>query len=276
MSHPIKSWIAATIITLLLASINVILIYSLLSAGRGLSFHIYAKDTIFKPQVAKQKDISAQRTFPGEEELDKRVRYRKFIQGDPTQNKIAITFDDGPHPAYTPKILKILRTYGVKATFFVVGQRAAQYPWLVKQEFDEGHTIGNHTYHHLDMTEIPSDEAQEEITDCEKIIFKITGKKPYLFRPPGGDYDKESIDIANHLGYTVVLWTDNSGDSGNMGNTTVNIKRRVFGRISNGGIILFHDGIKNTIDLLPQMLLSLKTMGYSFTTIDKMIKYKPR
>jgi peptidoglycan/xylan/chitin deacetylase (PgdA/CDA1 family) len=202
-------------------------------------------------------------------ELRRGLRYHTLMRGNPAKRQIALTFDDGPHPGYTLKLLDILKRYGAKATFFVVGEKAEQSPDLVKAELAAGHDIGNHTYHHVNLTKIPNDHVATEIKACGKVVQAITGHAPHLFRPPGGDYDRQVAEVAEALGYTMVLWTDDPGDYASPGSKV--IESRVVDRIGNGGIILMHDGVQQTLDILPQMLERLTQRGYQFVTIDQMM-----
>ena len=202
-------------------------------------------------------------------ELEKGIKYRKFMRGDPSKRQVAITFDDGPHPAYTPKLLAILKDFSVKATFFVVGEKAEQAPNLVKAEVAAGHNVGNHTFHHVNLTKIPDEKIETEIKACGDVIRHITGQAPHLFRPPGGDYNDRVARDAVALGYVIILWTDDPGDYASPGDRI--IETRLLDRISNGGIILIHDGVQQTIDVLPQILKYLKAKGYQFVTIDQMM-----
>ncbi|MDD5594009.1 MAG: polysaccharide deacetylase family protein [Candidatus Margulisbacteria bacterium] len=202
-------------------------------------------------------------------ELRRGIRYHKFFRGSFLKKKIALTFDDGPHPYFTPFLLEILKKYDVKGTFFLVGEMAERYPALIRAEASAGHGIGNHTYDHVNLTKVSSEDAATEIEACGDVIESITGKRPHLFRPPGGDYNTPVLMAAETLGYAVVLWTDNAGDWLSPGKGV--IERKVLDRISNGGIILMHDGIQQTIDILPQILTILKREGYQFVTIDEMM-----
>lgn len=224
-------------------------------------------------QRAKQEvyrssgELQAQRV----DEIAHGIRYSTFLGGDPTVKEIAITFDDGPHPGFTPKILAILKKFNAKATFFVVGEKAEQYPGLVRQELAAGHSVGNHTYHHVNLTRVPADYVPVEIKACGDVLKDITGKAPHLFRPPGGDYDKDVALGAAGLGYTTVLWTDDPGDYASPGDKV--IKARLLRNIDSGGIVLIHDGIRQTIDVLPDILKYLQDQGYKFVTVDEMIKH---
>jgi polysaccharide deacetylase family sporulation protein PdaB len=204
-----------------------------------------------------------------EAELAKGTVYYKLIHGSLAKKQIAITFDDGPHPKYTPKLLRILKENNVKATFFLVGEMAEKYPELVKEEMAAGHSVGNHTYHHVNMTKIPEEYMAVELKACGNVLQHITGKAPHLFRPPGGDYDHDLAEVSEALGYVMVLWTDDPGDYASPGKNV--IKTRIMETASNGGIILIHDGIQQTVDVLPDIIKYLRDQGYELVTIDQMI-----
>lgn len=205
-----------------------------------------------------------------ERELRKGILYKKFIGGNPRIKAVTLTFDDGPHPLYTLKLLAILKKYNVKATFFVVGEMAEKYPELIKAEYKEGHTIGNHTYHHVNLTKIPLNEIREEWQACNDVIQSIIHIEMIYCRPPGGDYDRHVITAAMEQGLTTVLWTDDPGDYASPGDKV--IERKVLQRISNGGIILLHDGVQQTLDVLPQIIETVRKRGMQFQTLDEMAK----
>jgi polysaccharide deacetylase family sporulation protein PdaB len=200
------------------------------------------------------------------QELSAGQNLRKLMRGDSARKEIALTFDDGPHPKFTPQILEILKRNNVKATFFLVGALAEKNPALVKMEIANGHSIGNHTYHHVNLTKIPPQYVATEIQACGDVLKSLGVKNPHLFRPPGGDYDLNVATIANNLGYTIVLWTDDPGDYLSPGEST--IKSRTLSKAKNGGIILIHDGVQQTVNVLPDIIKTLKSRGYKFVTID--------
>lgn len=207
-----------------------------------------------------------------QQELAKGVRYHKLMHGSPTLKEVALTFDDGPHPQYTPKLLAILRQYKVPATFFVVGEMAEKYPDLVKAELADGNLVANHTYHHVNLTKIPAKYVATEIKACGEVVQSITGRAPRLFRPPGGDYNRHVAEVADALGYTIALWTDDPGDYASPG--TKIITDRLLARVSNGGIILIHDGVQQTIDVLPAIIQTLQGKGFRFVTLDEMSRQR--
>jgi polysaccharide deacetylase family sporulation protein PdaB len=191
---------------------------------------------------------------------------------------IALTFDDGPDPADTPAILDLLKQYEVKATFFVIGKKANWYPELVKREVLEGHEIANHTYNHIyfnkQMTEY---SIQKEILKAEQTILSITGKKPKLFRPPGGFYSENVIRVLQKSGYKLIMWSWHQ-DSKDWNRPGVNkIVRSVLEKTRNGDIVLLHDyveGKTQTIEALKQILPKLKERGYRFVTVSELLTYR--
>lgn len=229
--------------------------------GQQDPYWLRAKETVYKSVV----EILVQH----QAEVDRGIQYHKLIHGDPNHKYIALTFDDGPHPKYTPKTLALLKKNKVKATFFVVGEMAEKYPELVKAEVAAGHCIGNHTYHHVNLTKISGENVAIELEACNEVLQRITGKVPRLFRPPGGDYNHQVAEVSAALNSTMVLWTDDPGDYASPGAKV--IETRLLNNVKNGGIILVHDGIQQTLDILPQVITYLKQQGYEFVTVEQML-----
>ena len=200
-------------------------------------------------------------------EIRKGRVYSNFMRGNPSIKAVALTFDDGPHPTYTPKLLAILRKYNIKATFFVIGKMVEQYPDLVRAEDADGDLVANHTYHHVNLNRIPIDEIALEWKSCNDAVKAVLGKQMRYCRPPGGDYDPDVIKAAMDAGLTTVLWTDDPGDYASPGDKK--IEERVLDRITNGGIILLHDGVQQTVDVLPQIIVSLQKRGFKFQPLTK-------
>ncbi len=205
-------------------------------------------------------------------ELRRGWKLHTFLRGATRKKLVALTFDDGPHPKFTPQLLQILRTEKVPATFFVVGEMAEKYPDLIQAEVADGHCVGNHTYHHVNLTKILAPDVATEIRACGDVIKRITGHTPHLMRPPGGDYDKDVAETADVLGYTTVLWTDDPGDYTSPGDPV--IFQRLMRNINPGGVILLHDGIQETIDILPNIITTLRKRGYQFVTVDELMQEK--
>jgi len=196
------------------------------------------------------------------------LKYLKLIKGDPTSKTIALTFDDGPHPEWSERLLEVLRENHVKATFFVVGKMVDRYPDLVREEVAEGHQIANHTYHHRNLSNLSDEEVEQEYRMCDESVYRVTGQHMKFCRPPGGQYDHDVIQSTEHIGLTTVLWTDDPGDYAKPGDDV--IEKRLLNRIRNGSIVLLHDGIEQTLEILPKLIQTLRKRGFKFVTIDEM------
>lgn len=210
--------------------------------------------------------------FQHQDENVRGIRRRTLLEGDTAEKDIALTFDDGPHPDFTPRLLAILKQYNVKATFFVVGEMAERAPELVQDEINDGNSVGNHTYNHVSLVKIPQEYIGAEIKACGEVLHGITDQTPHLFRPPGGRYDPVVAETSETLGYTTILWTDDPGDYASPGVDT--IVSRTVDKATPGGIILLHDGPEQTLEALPQIITILRARGYHFITIDQMLREK--
>lgn len=190
--------------------------------------------------------------------------------------EIALTFDDGPTPPYTPQILALLQHYGVPATFFVIGSQAAAYPDLVQQESQQGHRVGNHTWTHPDLTTLPPVDVRAQLQSASREIEADTNQAPTLMRPPGGHFNGEVQSIAASLGLSTILWSVDPRDWSRPG--TDKIIQSVLDTTHNGSIILLHDGggdRSETVAALPTIIISLQQRGFQFVTIPRMIQDLP-
>ena len=189
---------------------------------------------------------------------------------------IALTFDDGPWPGYTAQILDILKKNDIKATFFVVGQVLKNYPDLGKRIVTEGHIIGNHTWNHW-YHYFNKQAASLEIDRTADLIYKTTGTKTTLFRPPGGILHNGLAAYAKSKDYTVIMWSADSIDYALPAPPV--LVNRVLKQASPGGIVLLHDGggpRKNTVAALPSMISKLRKQGYRFVTIPELLEHKEK
>lgn len=195
------------------------------------------------------------------------------------EKKIAITFDDGPSPVWTPQILDELKKANIKATFFMIGHHIKKYPDIAKRVAREGHQIGNHGYAHSVLFYYTPDELEEDIKYSEYIIKEITGQTTTCFRPPKALITYREKEKIKSMGYRIVLWSLNSKDWVTFDDKY--IVRYILRNIRNGDIILFHDsgGVfkteggnrSETVTTIPLLAEKLKERGFKLVTIDELL-----
>jgi len=194
--------------------------------------------------------------------------------GNNRWHEVALTFDDGPNPIYTPQVLHILQQYGVKATFFDVGYLVQDYPAIAQEEYRQGHTIGNHTWSHPQLPHLSASAIYQQLQSTVNIIQASIGVKPLLFRPPYGMFNKQVLAEASSLSLSTIVWDDEARDWSLPGVNT--IIQRILHLVHNGSIILLHDGGGNraqTVAALPTIITMLRQRGYTFVTIPEMIQH---
>ena len=179
---------------------------------------------------------------------------------------VALTFDDGPHPVYTERLLDGLKKRNVKATFFLIGKSADKYPELVKRMAEEGHLIGNHTMDHVRLNHKTYEEAIEQIRQSNQIISQITGQTPQYIRPPFGEWSKE---LQEEVDMTAVLWDVDPVDW-KVKNTEIVVKR-ILKNARDGDIILLHDVYGTSVDAALEIVDQMQAEGYEFVTVDEII-----
>lgn len=203
---------------------------------------------------------------------------RKFdatYLGDPEEKKIYLTFDAGYENGSTEKILAALEKHQVPAAFFLVGNYLEQNPELVKKMLAQGHTVGNHTYHHYDMSKISEKEAfRKELEDLEQLYLETTGSPmPKFYRPPQGCYSEENLRMAKELGYKTVFWSLAYVDWLNDKQPSAQEAfSKLIPRIHNGAVVLLHSTSKTNGEILDELLTRWKELGYSFGTLEELFQ----
>lgn len=191
------------------------------------------------------------------------------LQGDKGQvekKKVAITFDDGPNPQYTPEMLAALKERNVKATFFLLGEEVEKYPEIVKQIQEEGHLIGNHSYKHEQLSKLTLDQACAQVTRTNELIYGITGIYPSYLRPPFGDWHQE-LDCKTNM--VEVLWDVDTLDWSIQNHAK--IVEKTLNDVQEDDIILMHDGYETSVTAAMEIIDTLQKQGYEFVTVDEMI-----
>lgn len=190
-----------------------------------------------------------------------------------TNKEIALTFDDGPHPVYTDKILDILKEYGVKATFFMIGENVINYSEVALRVKNEGHEIGNHTVKHLSARKTPEEDLVTDMISCSEIIYNVLGFNPSIVRPPEGAIVPSVLEVCDKINCSVILWNVDTRDWAHT--SPSRIFKNVMQNTDSGDIILMHDYIsKNspTPEALRMIIPKLLEQGYSFVTVSELIK----
>jgi peptidoglycan/xylan/chitin deacetylase (PgdA/CDA1 family) len=189
----------------------------------------------------------------------------KLYRGSPRRRAVALTFDDGPTPLYTSLLLDTLNRLRLHATFFLVGRRVEQYPYFASAVVQAGHELGNHSYAHRSLVGLPPDRVRGDLQRAQRVLLRATGRTPKLFRPPGGRYDRTVVEVASDLGMLTVLWTDDPGDYEGLG--IRRLQTRLLSRVYSGGILLLHQGVPDTVRVLPTAWQVLQRHGYAVTTV---------
>ena len=202
-------------------------------------------------------------------------KYDAYYVGNDKDKAIYLTFDAGFENGYTPVILDTLKKHDVKAAFFLVGNYIETSPELVKRMCDEGHIVGNHTFHHPDMSKIADKESfLKELRSLEELYEETTGKEmPRFYRPPQGKYSESNLKMAQELGYKTVFWslayvdwyTDNQP-------THQEAFNKLLPRIHPGAVVLLHSTSKTNSEILDKLLTRWKSEGYTFKTLDALVE----
>ena len=209
--------------------------------------------------------------------VDQLRRYDAVYLGDTTDKVLYLTFDAGYENGCTAKILDTLKAHKVKAAFFLVGNYIQRNADLVRRMVEEGHTVGNHTMHHCDMSKLTDKDAfSKELTDLEDLFQQTTGTAlPKYYRPPQGVYSEENLEMAKDLGYKTVFWSLAYVDWNNDAQPT---KEQAFAKLlprtHPGAVILLHSTSQTNAEILDSLLTQWESQGYRFGTVDELFPGK--
>lgn len=202
-----------------------------------------------------------------------------LFHADAFDRRVALTFDDGPHPVNTPKVLDILKQYNARATFFVTGENAKRYPELIKRIVAEGHTLGNHSHRHADLTRLTAAEVKADLETTHREVEKALGR-PYALtqvRPPYGAMDQEVKDVLRANETLAVMWNVDSNDWRHRNDDGAILKEIFEGANSvyaGGGVVLFHDIHPQTVRVLDDVLARLQREQFKIVKTDKFLSEK--
>lgn len=204
---------------------------------------------------------------------DQLRQYQAAYIGNTNEKVLYLTFDAGYENGCTAKILDTLKEKQVPATFFLVGNYIRQSPDLVRRMVAEGHTVGNHTMHHYDMSRL-SDKAafSKELTDLEALYKETVGQElPKFYRPPQGIYSEENLKMAQELGYKTLFWSLAYVDWNNDAQPTREAAfAKLLPRTHNGAVVLLHSTSKTNAEILGELIDKWKAMGYRFGTLEEL------
>jgi len=196
-----------------------------------------------------------------------------IYKGKGNLKRVALTFDDGPDTFFTPQILDILKKEKVKATFFVVGQLVQKNPHVLRRIIKEGHIVGNHSWDHPNFLNISNKQIITQLENTSNLIYRITGKKPLLARPPYGNLDDRVIQIIQQSGYAIVKWSLDTLDW--KGKDFEEIVSFISSNLGPSHIILQHSAgspkLHGTVKALPEIIKIFKSNGYELVTLDKLL-----
>ena len=201
-----------------------------------------------------------------EKEAQKVLAGANAVEAGIETRRIALTFDDGPHPYYTDLLLDGLAERGVKATFFLLGENIEGREDVIRRMSEEGHLIGNHTFYHVDINSLSMEEACAEIRDTSEAIRAITGQQVEYVRPPYGNWNKE---LECQVMMIPVFWTLDTLDW--KVKNTDRIVREVLADVEENDVILMHDSYRTTVEAALRIVDELQKKGYEFVTADELI-----
>ena len=200
-------------------------------------------------------------------------KYDAVYLGNTEEKVLYLTFDAGYENGCTAKILDVLKKHKAPAAFFLVGHYMQSNPDLLKRMVAEGHTVGNHTMHHYDMSKLSQKAAfEKELTDLEDTYRQITGKElPKFYRPPQGIYSEENLQMAKELGYKTVFWSLAYVDWNNDSQPTAEYAfSKLLPRTHNGAVVLLHSTSATNAAILDELLTKWEQQGYRFAPIEEL------
>lgn len=190
-----------------------------------------------------------------------------------TDQYVAMTFDDGPHPQNTPRLLDMLRERNIRATFYVIGRNVDLYPAVARRVVAEGHEIGNHSYTHRSLTTLGDAAMRDEIRKTQDAVLRATGVLPRTLRPPYGAFRQNQRQaIYTDMGLPTILWSVDPLDWKRPGPAIVS--QRILAGVTPGAIVLSHDLHSQTVDAMPATLDALMLKGYKFLSVSQLIAMK--
>lgn len=207
----------------------------------------------------------------GQQLWEERAPHQVFFHVKTTKRIVALTFDDGPHPSYTPAILAVLHAHHAHGTFFVVGNEVKHYPHILREIIRDGNELGNHTSNHPKLSQL----TEKEIRSCDELIEDVTGFRPVLLRPPGGHISDRLLTLSRKTGHVLIMWTWDVDAKDWMKPGIRTIVQKIVDHVDPGDIIILHDGggkRSQTVEALPIILSDLARRGYACVSVSELFR----
>lgn len=241
------------------------------------AFRIFAHSThLLQPALVTPQMDARQALSPSLDARLKRLLHERVgYERDGRPKLIALTFDDGPYPIFTPLLLGELKRLGVHATFFLIGRDAEQWPELARRVRSDGNEIADHTYSHPNLDEESPGAVRSEILRGRDVLWALShdpGTRKF-FRPPHGRYTLATVQMAQSLGYQVVLWTDDAGDWRSVSTHTLAGHLERYATAPE--IVLLHNGRLTTVQMLSEVVGRFRKAGYQFVTVGELLQAVP-
>ena len=241
------------------------------------AYRLFAHSTnLLQPAIVTPQMDARQALSPSLDARLKRLLHERVGYDRSGRPKlIALTFDDGPYPVFTPLLLDELKTLDVPATFFLIGRDAEQWPELALRSKNDGNEIADHTYSHPNLDQESAATVRAEILRGGAVLWRLTHDPAArkLFRPPHGRYTLATVEVAQSLGYQVVLWTDDAGDWRNVSVKALTEHLEKYATAPE--IVLLHNGKLATVEALPEVVRHFRAAGYRFVTVGQMLQAVP-
>ena len=203
-------------------------------------------------------------------DISSNIYVKTICKGNSEDQVAALTFDDGPDEVMTERVLDVLKRHDIKATFFLIGEKVDKYPHIVRRMVEEGHTVANHTYSHKATFPMSSAEnVRQELQKCNDAIYKATGLRTKLFRPPFGVTNPIIGKMVRRNDYTTIGWIIRSLDTVK---SREDVAKKVERQLHPGAIILLHDRCNDADVLLETIIASTIEKKYTFVPLDELLK----
>ena len=244
----------------------------------GFRFNLKQPIQTSNGEILRQISFAFQELFPilksdriSESQQEAYQNWKNQLEERLNEKRVAISFDDGPSSELTPKVLEILKQYGVHATFYIMGRHVPGNEEIIKQIVEEGHQVGNHSYSHPLLTKLSPEEVNKQIADTQKLIGDATGGiRPTTLRPPYGGFNRM---VAEQAGIAILNWSVDTLDwkSRNAQSILQEVREGAY----NGAIILMHDIHPESVEALPSLLDFLQKEGYAIGSIEELMGEQP-